>query len=107
MCLSISHDSKQHGFVDFESNNVLLTRTEGERISCKSRVADTVKGPISRVSTDALSTEPTRKEVTWVCQQISKMTMYVIHLLEICICTVMCTCFSLWPGHTLCQLLQY
>ena len=47
----------------------LLTKAEGEGISSKARVANTVKGPISRVSTDALSTWTTRRRDAWICIQ--------------------------------------
>ena len=52
-----------------------LTNAGDEGISSKARVANTVKDPISRVSTDALSTYTTRKEVTWICQEILNLTM--------------------------------
>jgi len=44
-----------------------LTKAEGEGISSKPTVTNTVEGTISSVSTDALSTETTGGEATWIC----------------------------------------
>lgn len=49
-----------------------LTEAEGEGISNKPRVADTVKVITSRVITDALSTETTGGEVTWICPNLNR-----------------------------------
>jgi len=45
----------------------LLTKADREGISSKSRVAYTVKGPISRVSTDTLSIYTTCDKVARIC----------------------------------------
>ena len=62
---------------------IRLTYARGEGISSKARVANTVKGPIGKVSTDALSIHTTCGKVTQICTYLDDYKWnQLIHIMQ-------------------------